>query len=100
MFVPTCNKAKKSRALTERVAALEMEWGIAVPKLGTIWSASTGALIKADTTFGTGVIGSITVQITMNYLFGKIKELESKVHILQEHAKNTSIVFHRIPFLS
>jgi hypothetical protein len=26
--------------------------------------------------------------------------LESKVHILQEHAKNTGIIFHRIAFLS
>ena len=41
-----------------------------------------------------------TVQITKNYLFDKVKELESRIHILQERAKNMGIIFNRIAFLS
>ncbi len=56
--------------------------------------------IDADTSFGTGHIGSMPVEITMNLLFDKIKDLEAKVHILQERAKNRGIIFHCIAFFS
>jgi hypothetical protein len=56
--------------------------------------------IDADTSFNTGHIGSMLVEITMNFLFDKIKDIEAKVHILQERAKNTGIIFHCIAFSS
>ncbi len=91
-----------------RIAALEglshqgsMPQGVTMPigldHIQTVWASG---LIDVNTSFGTGLIGSTSVQITMNILFDKIKDLELKVHILQEQAKNTSVIFHRIAFSS
>ncbi len=46
-----------------------------------VWASGT---IDADTSFGTWLIGSTSVQITMSFLFEKIKDLEPNVHILQK----------------
>ncbi len=78
-----------------------MPHGVITPiGLGHIQAVWASGTIDANTSFSTWLIGSTSVQITTNILFDKIKELESKFHILQELAKNTNVIFHWIAFSS
>ncbi len=99
------NEAKRSQALAACVSALKQM----VSPLGTATAIApvvnapvvqASGTIDADTSFGTGHIVSMPMEITMNSQFDKIKDLEAKVHILQEHAQNMGIIFHCIAFSS
>jgi hypothetical protein len=93
------NEAKRSQALAACVSALKQM----VSPLGTATAITpvvnvpvirASGTIDTDTSFGNGHIGSMPMEITMNFLFNKIKDLEAKVHILQERVKNMGIIFH------
>ncbi len=67
---------------------------------GTIASTSLTQGLMADTIFGTGHIGGVSMDLTMNALFAMVRTLEAKVQVLSDRTKNTGIPFGDITYAS
>ena len=47
----------------------------------------------ANTVFGTGHIGGVKIDLSINALFSLVKSIEAKIQVLSDRTKNTSIQF-------
>jgi hypothetical protein len=56
--------------------------------------------INGNTPLGVALVGGSEVVISANYLFGMIKELQSKVVVLTEQSKNMGVIFGQLAFAS
>jgi hypothetical protein len=56
--------------------------------------------IDGDRPLGIAQVGGTDTVITANYLFGMIRDLQSKVEVLTERSKNTGLIFQWLAFSS
>ncbi len=66
----------------------------------TIASTSLPQGLTADTIFGMGHVGGVSMDLMMNALFAMVRTLEAKVQVLSDRTKNIGIQFGNIAYAS
>jgi hypothetical protein len=92
---------KRTDTLDARITSLEVAPSLvgrrAAPASQT--GASAGGLTP-DTSFGHVLIGSTSVEVTMNAVLSQIRSLEARVQAVSDQSKNTGVSFHSWAFSS
>ncbi len=92
---------KQCDALNSRVVELESNVLLG-PKTTTTGGVNLNLPpgVTADTVFGTGQVGGVDMDLSINSIFGIVRTLEAKVQVLSDQTKNTGIKFGDIAYAS